>query len=367
MNGVGKRVQDIVVSATRDIESFPQRERPDSAFEQYAEALREPNNSYRDHSNQTVPTDDELRGRFQYETAVLHVISRALAFDIGLSNSAVTAHLPVHQSDNLYSWYSLPCQLCNDIDTIAADVLDWRFFRQFISDLSADIQCAVGSHGVGEYYTPFSIVRHLIEVSGLTATCITEGNRVIDPACGSGIILLTLRNMRRDKRTRRNVYTDKIIRDIFNSFALEETRSVCVKLDFPQHTPPIRAFIVDWESIFVNLLANAVWALQPVQNREIRVRIREIDGRLNIWFADSGQGISKRTIDHIFEPAFSTKRNQRGDKIGTGMGLAIVEDLVKSYIGNIHVSSPSDLGGAEFHIVVPLPQTPSGGNSNGAR
>ena len=49
-----------------------------------------------------------------------------------------------------------------------------------------------------------------------------------------------LRNMRRDKRTRRNVYIDKVIKDIFKSFALEETRNVCVKLDFPQRTPPIQ-------------------------------------------------------------------------------------------------------------------------------
>lgn len=124
MNGVGKRVQDIVVSATRDIESFPQRELPDSAFEQYAEALREPNNSYRDHATQTLPRDDELREGFQYEAAVLHVVSRALAFDIGLSNSAAIARLPVHQSDNLYSWYLLPDQLCNDIETIASDVME---------------------------------------------------------------------------------------------------------------------------------------------------------------------------------------------------------------------------------------------------
>ena len=152
----------------------------------------QPNSSYRDHSNRALPRDDELRVRFQYETAVLHVISRALAFDIGLSNSATIAHLPVHQSDNLYSWYSLPDQLCNDIDAIAADVLEWSFFRQFISGLSADIQCVARSHGVGEYYTPFPIVQHLIEVSGLTAKCITEGKRVIDPACGSGIILLAI-------------------------------------------------------------------------------------------------------------------------------------------------------------------------------
>lgn len=192
MGGVAKRIQDIVVTATQDIKNFPRRELPNSAFEHYAEALRKPNSSYLGHSNQTLSKDGELRERFQYETAILHVISRALAFDIGLSNSTVIAHLPIHQRDSLYSWYSLPDQLCNDIDAIAADLLDWRFFRQFISDLSGDIQCVAGTHGVGEYYTPFPIVRHLIEVSGLTAKCIMEGKRVIDPACGSGIILLTI-------------------------------------------------------------------------------------------------------------------------------------------------------------------------------
>ena len=95
MGGVAKRVQDIVVSATRDIERFPQRELPDSAYEQYAEALREPNSNYRDHSNRTVPRDEELRERFQNESAVLRVNSRALAFDIGLSNCEASAQLPV--------------------------------------------------------------------------------------------------------------------------------------------------------------------------------------------------------------------------------------------------------------------------------
>ena len=192
MSGLSKRVQDIVVSAAHDINNLSQRELLDSAFEQYAETLREPLNIYRDHSNQTLPNVEALQERFQYETAVLHVISRALAFDVGLSNSAVIAHLPIHRRDNLYSWYSLPDQLCHEIDAIAADVLDWRFFRQFISDLSVDIQNIARSHGLGEYYTPFPIVRHLIEISGLTAKCITEGKRTIDPACGSGIILLTI-------------------------------------------------------------------------------------------------------------------------------------------------------------------------------
>ena len=165
-----------------------------------------------------------------------------------------------------------------------------------------------------------------------------------------------LRNMRRDKRKRTKVYVDKVFKDVFKPFALKDTRSVHVIKDFPQQVPPILAFVVDWESIAVNLLTNALWALQPVQERIIRVRIREADSRLNVWFADSGHGISKGIIDHIFEPGFTTKRNERGDNIGTGMGLAIVEDLVKSYSGSIRALSTSELGGAEFHIQVPIPK-----------
>lgn len=176
-----------------------------------------------------------------------------------------------------------------------------------------------------------------------------------------------LRNMRRDKRKRTKVYVHKVIKDVFKPFALEETRSVRVISDFPKQVRPILAFIVDWESITVNLLTNALWALQPVQKRIIRVRIREVDSRLNVWFADSGHGISKGTIDHIFDPGFTTKRNDRGDKIGTGMGLAIVEDLVKSYSGAIHALPSSDLGGAEFHIQIPIPKLAARGRKNGAR
>src|SRR5690606_33042814 len=130
---------------------------------------------------------------------------------------------------------------------------------------------------------------------------------------------------------------------------------------FPQRTPPILAFIVDWETIIVNFITNSIWALRPFENRKIRIRLREKDNQLHLWFADSGQGISKWAIDHIFDPTFTTKRNDRGDKIGTGMGLAIVEDLVNSYDAKIHAMSPCDLGGAEFYIEIPIPRLASRG------
>ena len=170
----------------------------------------------------------------------------------------------------------------------------------------------------------------------------------------------TLKNVRRDKRTRKQLHLDSVIKYVFSSFSeeLKQRRGIDIKLEFPERIPPISAFHIDWESIIINMITNAVWALDdtPRDKRKIRVRVLKTDNKLQISFADSGCGIEAGTIDRIFEPTFSTRRNQRGDIIGTGMGLAIVENFVYSYGGTIKVESPSDLGGAEFHIKVPIPE-----------
>src|SRR5262249_52793729 len=89
----------------------------------------------------------------------------------------------------------------------------------------------------------------------------------------------TLRNVARDKRFRTKVFLDKVVRRVFTSFAqaLEEERRIKVEFDFPEpdQVPPVTAFSIDWESIIVNFITNAVWALEntPAQDRKIRVRI----------------------------------------------------------------------------------------------
>lgn len=168
----------------------------------------------------------------------------------------------------------------------------------------------------------------------------------------------TLKNVRRDKRKRKKVYINNIIEDVFRAFSeeLENRRGITLDLQLPRKTYSIRAFHIDWESIIINLITNAVWALDdiPKEDRKIRVKLYETNQSLNLSFADSGIGIEAGVIDKIFAPTFSTKRNQRGDVIGTGMGLAIVENFVNGYGGSINVESPSDLGGAQFHISIPL-------------
>ena len=108
----------------------------------------------------------------------------------------------------------------------------------------------------------------------------------------------------------------------------------------------------------MNFITNSVWALRDTQaqERKIRIVIKESSKNLVVRFADSGYGLEEGTSDKIFLPTFSTKRNDKGEIIGTGMGLAIVKSFVEDYDGgSVNVSSPCDLGGAEFEIAIPIP------------
>ena len=169
-----------------------------------------------------------------------------------------------------------------------------------------------------------------------------------------------LKNVRRDKRKRKAVHLNDVTRKVFSHLGrfLDERRILVDLSKIPKTVSPILAFQIDWESILVNLIANAVWALEvgETDSPSIRVAMSELDGVLTLTFADSGCGLERGTEGNIFLPTFSTKRNTKGEIIGTGMGLAIVKQFVESYQeGSVAVTSPSDLGGAEFTIALKIP------------
>lgn len=167
-----------------------------------------------------------------------------------------------------------------------------------------------------------------------------------------------LKNIRRDKRKRKTIHIDKIAKKVFFSFetSLEE-KNIKYKINSDDNIPSICGFEIDWESIFVNFITNSVWAIVRSDNhkRKIRIGIKNNKNRLDIYFSDSGKGFEKGTEKRIFEPGFSTKRNAKGEVFGTGMGLAIVKNFVDSYDNaSINCKSSGKLGGAEFHISIPL-------------
>jgi len=76
---------------------------------------------------------------------------------------------------------------------------------------------------------------------------------------------------------------------------------------------------------------------------------------LNLTVGDTGEGMSNKVLERIFNPFYSTQ--ERGE--GTGMGLSVVHGIVKSYHGAIQAFS--DLGrGTTFNIFLPTAETVSG-------
>jgi signal transduction histidine kinase len=179
----------------------------------------------------------------------------------------------------------------------------------------------------------------------------------------------TLASVLRDKRKSKEINLFQIVTAVFNALDLTKIYNIEVEINFSDDLSKIRAFQIDWESIFINLITNAKWAIDSVRKtdhkRKIRVDAFRTSDTVCIQFSDSGCGIPDHEVDRIYEPGFSTKRNQRGDVIGTGMGLAIVRNfVVESYKGKIDVDSSLELGGARFTIQIPLPPSQQNGNQD---
>jgi signal transduction histidine kinase len=96
----------------------------------------------------------------------------------------------------------------------------------------------------------------------------------------------------------------------------------------------------------LNLLRNAKEAM-PGGGRIRLSASRTPDGQVRLVLADSGPGISPENLASIFEPFFSTKVK------GTGLGLALVQQIVSEHGGRIEVDCPPG-GGTAFAILLPV-------------
>jgi PAS domain S-box-containing protein len=103
--------------------------------------------------------------------------------------------------------------------------------------------------------------------------------------------------------------------------------------------------------VFLNLALNAKDAMP--QGGELRFSTRvveEVSGRmLAVEVRDTGTGIPGEILERIFEPFFTTKDPEKG----TGMGLAMVNGIVKNHRGRVLVAS-SNTEGTAFQVLLPL-------------
>ena len=114
--------------------------------------------------------------------------------------------------------------------------------------------------------------------------------------------------------------------------------------------PPIRGNRGRLGQVVTNLLVNAAQALweAPSGPQVISVSTRAESGEVVLAVEDSGPGVPDDLRERIFEPFFTTKH----EGPGTGLGLALVSEIVAAHGGRIQVSS-SVHGGAGFRVAFP--------------
>lgn len=119
--------------------------------------------------------------------------------------------------------------------------------------------------------------------------------------------------------------------------------------------PPVLGDASQLGQVLVNLLINAAHAFRtpdPAHNR-IVVRSSVRDGWVVVEVEDNGVGIPHELLERIFEPYFTTKQLDHG----TGLGLSVVQGIVRSHGGQVQVES--DPGRSTlFRLRLPAYQTP---------
>jgi signal transduction histidine kinase len=112
--------------------------------------------------------------------------------------------------------------------------------------------------------------------------------------------------------------------------------------------PQVEAYVGELNQVWTNIIDNAIYAMEKNGELYIETCFNKKDATVKI--VDNGAGIPKEILTKIFDPFFTTKKV--GD--GTGIGLDIVQRIVKQHHGEINVIS--EPGRTEFKICIPLKQ-----------
>ena len=130
-------------------------------------------------------------------------------------------------------------------------------------------------------------------------------------------------------------------------------KNLRIERGLPAHLPPIKGNADELKSVFLNLINNAIQAIDGDGTVAISADLLVDERAICVRVCDTGPGIPEAIRDKIFQPFFTTKAQNKG---GTGLGLAIVKRAIDAHSGRIEVSA-GPRGGACFDIVIPV--TPS--------
>jgi two-component system sensor kinase FixL len=169
-----------------------------------------------------------------------------------------------------------------------------------------------------------------------------------DQAMRAGQIIRRLRDfVSRGESERRVESITKLVEEA-SALALVgvKDRGIRVQFHFDPTVDLVLADRVQVQQVLLNLIRNAMDAMEASQTRDLSVGIAAVDRNfVRVSVTDSGSGIAPDVAEQLFQPFITTKRH------GMGVGLSISRTIVEAHGGRIWVE-PNPAGGTTFHFTL---------------
>ena len=175
---------------------------------------------------------------------------------------------------------------------------------------------------------------------------------VSDDRRASAIIQRLRDMMRRDTASRERIDLCQVVREVREIMRSGlVTHGITVVLDFAADLPALVADRIQIQQVVVNLVTNAMQAMDGLTDARLVLGVRgRDDGWQIVWVADSGPGIGVAAVDTMFEPFTSSRAS------GLGMGLSISRSIVEAHGGRIWAENHNE-GGAIVSFELPPDDT----------
>ena len=168
----------------------------------------------------------------------------------------------------------------------------------------------------------------------------------------------SLNFLRRDKRRRTKINFGEYFEKFQNAWrkALELKDIHLVLEGSKDEANMIQGFEVDLDTIFNNLLTNSIEAFVGNQEKEVRVLWKKVENFIEIDFIDNGKGLAKefkKNPSEIFNAHETSKKDNKGNTVGTGLGLYIVKSIVGEYNDSSIFIVDSEIG-FNLRLIFPI-------------
>jgi signal transduction histidine kinase len=251
----------------------------------------------------------------------------------GIGKTKLNALQKIGKEDEIRDWLD---QNCPDLD---CDVAEAFIEADFSGD---DLENIHGKSGKDAFAQVLRWLENLLSSQRLIKDLGEASSRISNLV---GAIKSHVHMDRTNELQLTNIHNDIDNTITLLGYKLRE-KNITVNKTYCQNLVDIPAYVGELNQVWTNLIDNAIYAID--KNGELTIETNCNSKNVKVKIIDDGTGIPKEIMSRIFDPFFTTKKVGQG----TGIGLDIVNRIVKRHNGEIKVFS--EPGRTEFEICIPV-------------